>query len=109
MVENMIVFGGLAAMVGVALFHVALGMTLRANPATRIPFNRNAAIIPGGSVVIRVIGAGLIVLGAVLLSTSAWYWPFIVVLTGPVPAVAVVTFHNRKVAGRTVVHNASAQ
>lgn len=105
----MILFGGLVAVVGVVLFHMALGMTLRANPATRIPFNRNAASIPGGSVVMRGIGAGLIVLGAVLLSTSAWYWPFIVVLAGPVPAVAIVTFHNRKVAGRTVEHNASAR
>lgn len=66
----MILFGGVAALVGVVLFHVALRMTLRANPKTRIPFNRNAAIIPGGSVAMRVIGAGLIVLGAVLLSTS---------------------------------------
>lgn len=105
----MILLGGLAAVVGVVLFHVALGMTLRANPATRIPFYRNAAITSRGSAVMRAIGAGLIVLGAVLLSTSAWYWPFIVVLAGPVTALAAITFHNRKVAGRTVGHNASSQ
>ncbi|MGO1532287.1 MAG: hypothetical protein ACTIKQ_01720 [Microbacterium sp.] len=105
----MILFGGVAALVGVVLFHVALRMTLRANPKTRIPFNRNAAIIPGGSVAMRVIGAGLIVLGAVLLSTSAWYWPFIVVLAGPVPAVTVVTIHNRKVPDQPVGPEASTQ
>ncbi|MCE7481059.1 hypothetical protein LZG07_03820 [Microbacterium profundi] len=91
------------------LFHVALGMTLRANPASRVPFYRNAAIIPGGSVAMRVIGAGLIVLGVVLLSTSAWYWPFIVVLAGPVAALTVITIHNRKVTNQLAEHKASAQ
>lgn len=97
------------ALVGVVLFHVALGMTLRANPASRVPFYRNAAIIPGGSVAMRVIGAGLIVLGVVLLSTSAWYWPFIVVLAGPVAALTVITIHNRKVTNQLAEHKASAQ
>ncbi len=88
---------------------MALGMTLRANPASRVPFYRNAAIIPGGSVAMRVIGAGLIVLGVVLLSTSAWYWPFIVVLAGPVAALTVITIHNRKVTNQLAEHKASAQ
>ena len=105
----MILFGGVAALVGVVLFHLALRMTLRANPTTRIPFNRNAAIIPSGSVAMRVIGAGLIVLGVVLISTSAWYWPYIVVLAGPVAAVTVVTIHNRKVANQPARHKASAR
>ncbi|MGL3150032.1 hypothetical protein ACSS7Z_06675 [Microbacterium sp. A82] len=105
----MILFGGVAAIVGVVLFHVALGMTLRANPVTRIPFHRNAVAIPSGSVALRALGAGLIVLGAVLLGTIAWYWPFIVVLAGPVAALIVITLHNRKVANRSAGHNASAQ
>lgn len=33
-----------------------LGITLRANPSTRVPFYRNAAVIPGGSVAMRAIG-----------------------------------------------------
>src|SRR5690606_26500083 len=102
--ENMILFSGLAAIVGVVLFHLALGMTLRANPTTRIPFHRNAEIIPGGSVAMRAIGAGLIVLGAALLGTNAWYWPFIVVLVGPVAALAVILLHNWKVANQAAGH-----
>ena len=51
----------------------------------------------------------LLVLGAVLLSTSAWYWPFIVVLAGPVAALIVITIHNRKTANQSAAHNASAQ
>lgn len=105
----MILLGGVAALVGIVLFHMALGMTLRANPSTRVPFYRNAAVIPGGSVAIRAIGAGLIVLGAVLLSTSAWYWPFIVVLAGPVAALIVINLHNRKVSDQPVGPKDSAQ
>ncbi|MDA4892705.1 MULTISPECIES: hypothetical protein [Microbacterium] len=93
----MIVFGGFAAVVGVVLFHMALGMTLRANPTARVPFYRNAAIIPNGSVAMRAVGAGLVVLGSVLLGTSAWYWPFVVVLAGPVAALIVIALHNRRV------------
>lgn len=93
----MVVFGGVVAFVGVVLFHVALGMTLRANPASRVPVGRNAAAIPDGSAAVRGVGGVLLVLGAVLLSTNAWYWPFLVALAGPVTALAVITFHNRKV------------
>lgn len=105
----MILFGGVAALVGVVLFHVALGMTLRASPTTRNPFYRNAEKIPAGSVALRAIGGGLIVLGAILLSTNAWYWPFIVVLAGPIAALTVITIHNRKVENQPAGHKASAE
>jgi hypothetical protein len=103
----MITLGWSAAILGVALFHVALIITVRANPDTRIPFNRNAEITPTGSVALRVCGAGLIVLGTVLLGaallgTDAWYWPFAVVLAGPIVATTVATFHNKKVAARAI-------
>lgn len=103
----MITFGWSAAILGVVLFHAALIVTIRANPDTRIPFARNAEIIPTGSVALRVCGAGLIVVGTVLLcevllGTDAWYWPFAVVLAGPIVATMVVTFHNKKVAERTI-------
>lgn len=93
----MIVLSGLAAVIGVILFHVALGMTMRANPTTRIPFYRNAEVIPAGSVAMRATGAGLLVFGIAMLATDAWYLPFIVVLVGPVVALAAIVIHNRRV------------
>ncbi len=92
----MLMFGWIAATVGIVLFHVALTMTLRANPTTRVPFYRNAEIVPSGSLAMRAVGAGLIVLATVLLSTKAWYWPLAIVLTGPIAAVTVIAFHNKK-------------
>ena len=105
----MILLNGLTVVIGLIIFHSALGMTLRANATTRVPFYRNAQIVPVGTVVLRVTGASLLVLGAVLLSTSAWYWPFIVVLAGPIAALIVITIHNRKIANQSAAHNASAQ
>lgn len=98
--EHMLMFSWLAATVGVVLFHVALTLTLHANPATRIPFYRNAKMVPAGSVALRATGAGLIVFGAAMLSTSAWYWPFVIVLAGPIAALIVIIFHNKNVATR---------
>lgn len=95
---HMLMFGWLTATVGILLFHVGLTMTLRANQTTRVPFYRNAEIVPSGSVAMRAIGAGLIVLGAVLLSTHAWYWPLAIVLAGPSAALAVIALHNKKAA-----------
>jgi hypothetical protein len=98
----MIAFGWSAAILGVVLFHAALIMTVRANPDSRIPFHRNAGRIPTGSIALRAGGAGLIVLGAALLSTDAWYWPFAVVVAGPIAALMVIIFHNQKVAARAI-------
>ncbi|WP_309128149.1 hypothetical protein [Microbacterium sp.] len=91
----MFALGVLAATVGAILFHVSLGMTLRANSAVRVPFRRNAAIVPPGSIALRAAGAGLLVLGAVLLSTESWFWPLIIVVAGPVTALVAITIHNR--------------
>lgn len=99
--DHMLVFGWLVATVGVLLFHVALTMTLRANPATRIPFYRNADAVPARSLALRATGAGLIVFGAAMLSTSAWYWPLAIVLAGPIAALLVIAFHNKKVMTRS--------
>lgn len=46
----------------------------------------------------RVIGAGFIVLGIVLLGVNAWWVPFAIVLAGPVVALMVIAIHNRSVA-----------
>lgn len=43
----MILLNGLTVVIGLIIFHSALGMTLRANVTTRVPFYRNAQIIPG--------------------------------------------------------------
>ncbi|MEJ1086889.1 hypothetical protein WDU99_01005 [Microbacterium sp. Mu-80] len=98
----MLMFGWIAAVAGVVLFHVALTMTMRANPAARMPFYRNAEIIPVGSVGMRAGGAGLTVLGAALLGTVDWYWPFVVVLAGPIATLVVIAVHNRRVEAQAI-------
>lgn len=94
----MFLAGLLSAIAGVALFHTALARTVRANPSTEIPFSRNPGTAPAGSIAMRAVGAGLIVLAAGLLSTTAWFWPFIVILAGPVAALVVILIHNNRVA-----------
>ena len=94
----MTVFGGLTALLGMLLFQRALGMTLRANPSTKIPYWRNAQVRPLGSTSLRALGAALLVMGAVLLGTTGWYWPFLLVLAGPGAALLSIATHNRRVA-----------
>lgn len=91
-------FGILIAVAGLVLFHTALAITLRANPRSRVPFWRNPVTIPTGSVAMRAIGAGFIVLGVVLLGVNAWWAPFVIVLAGPVVALIAIAIHNRSVA-----------
>lgn len=94
----MVVFGGLVAFLGMLLFQRALGLTLRANEARRIPFWRNADIVPAGSIALRAIGAGLLILGTVLLAPAGWYLPLVVALAGPGAALLAIHTHNRRVA-----------
>lgn len=93
----MFVFGMTAAVVGIVIFHTALGMTLRANATTRVPFGRAPRKTPDRSIALRAVGAGLIVLGAALVSTAGWLWTIMVVLAGPVAALVVLALHNRRV------------
>ncbi|UYO96636.1 hypothetical protein OED01_13655 [Microbacterium sp. M28] len=90
----MFVFGVLAAVTGVVVFHLALASTLHANAGIRIPLFRNGEVVPRGSVALRAIGAGLIVFGAVMLGMTAWYLPFLVILVGPVAALVAIVVHN---------------
>ncbi|WP_406246970.1 hypothetical protein ACI7YT_16335 [Microbacterium sp. M] len=99
----MFVFGVLAAVTGVVVFHLALASTMRANAGIRIPFFRNAEVVPRGSVVLRAIGAGLIVFGAVMLGLTAWYLPFLVILVGPVATFVAIVVHNRSTQRRAEV------
>lgn len=89
--------GAISATIGLLLFHMSLGMTLRANRARRVAFHRNAATVPAGSVPLRAAGAGLLVLGAVLLSSADWWWPIVVVFAGPVAALLAILVHNRRI------------
>ncbi|KQZ25175.1 hypothetical protein ASD43_13075 [Microbacterium sp. Root553] len=84
----MFVAGVVAAVLGIVLFHVALGRTLRANAADRIPMGGRTKTIPRGSVAMRAAGAGLIVLGAGLMSTGGVLWAVMVILVGPVAALS---------------------
>lgn len=90
-------FGMLIAVGGLMLFHTALTITVRANQRSRIPFWNNAEKIPAGTVAMRAIGAGFIVLGMVLLGVNAWWAPFVIVLAGPIVALIVIAIHNRSV------------
>ena len=90
----MFVFGVVAAVTGVIAFHLALASTVRANAGIRIPFFRRPEIVPHGSIALRAAGAGLLVFGAVMLSTTAWYLPFLVILVGPVAASVAIVVHN---------------
>lgn len=97
----MIVIGGLAALIGVLLFQRALGMTLRANPRSRIPYFRNPLTSPPGLIGLRALGTALMVLGAIMLVFVGWYWPLVIVLLGPVATFLGILAHNRRVARAT--------
>lgn len=93
----MLAFSGLIAMIGVMCFQRALGVTLRANRDTRIPYFGSPVHTPAGTHSLRALGAGLMVFGGVLLALSAWYWLLVVVLLGPVLTFFTIWSHNARV------------
>lgn len=93
----MFVTGVVVAVIGILLFQVALGKTLRANSAARIPWGGRPETSPRGTVAMRAVGAGLGILGASLMSTAGWHWTAMVVLAGPVAALVAIALHNRRV------------
>lgn len=94
----MFVVGIVASVAGILLFHTALSRTIRANELTPIPFGKRPQTSPRGSATMRGIGAGLIVLGAVLVAGEGWQWVMMIVIAGPAAAFAVLALHNRRVA-----------
>lgn len=88
-------FGWVAAIAGNVLFIASLVLTVRANPGRRIPFNRNPPVVPPGSIAMRSIGAGLLVFGAVGLSSMFDYWSVLIVFVGVLAAMVVIPIHNR--------------
>lgn len=93
----MFVAGVVAAVLGIVLFHVALGKTLRANASDRIPAGRRPTVSPRGSVALRAAGAGLMILGAALVSGEGLHWTVLVLLAGPVAAMIAIGLHNQRV------------
>jgi len=93
----MFIVGVLAAVAGIVLFHTALGRTITANATARIPFGSRPPVSPHGTVPMRALGAGLIVLGAVFVGTAGWQWTAMVVVAGPLTALAIIGLHNRRV------------
>lgn len=88
------VWGWMAAAVGTALFVASLILTVRANRGARIPFFRNPSKIPRGSITMRSIGAGLLVFGAVGLSSVYGYWSVLIAFAAVMAAMVVIPFHN---------------
>lgn len=90
-------FGWIAAIAGNVLFIGSLVLTVRANPGRRIPFSRNPPVIPPGSIAMRSVGAGLLVFGAVGLSSMFGYWSVLIAFVGVVAAMVVIPIHNSSV------------
>ena len=88
--------GAVVGAVGAVLFIASLIRTIRANPDTRIPFNRNPAVIPAGSIAMRSIGAGLLVFGGAALTNTLGIWSVIVVVGVVLVTLAVITVHNHR-------------
>ena len=97
----MVVVGWFALALGAALFLGSLGMTLRANPRSVVPYNRNAEVVPRYTILTRSAGAALFVIAAVLLGSVTGYWvvliPAAIVLSG----LAAIVRHNRRVKTET--------
>ncbi|KRA23319.1 hypothetical protein ASD65_01960 [Microbacterium sp. Root61] len=83
------------------LFLTSFALTLRANANVRIPYWRNARIIPPGTVLMRSAGAGLTVLGAVPLSANGWGWMLILLGMLAIPLL-MIPIHNGRVARQAV-------
>lgn len=101
----MIVFGWAATIVGAVLFLAALGMTLHANSSVRVPFYRNAEVVPSASITMRSVGAGLLVFGAAALSLATSYWTLVVAVAVLAIVLIAIIIHNRKVESRSVRRN----
>lgn len=95
----MVFIGWLMMVVGIVLFFVSLGMTLRANPHTHVPYNRNPPVVPRYAVPMRSVSAGLFVFAAVFLGSVTGYWVVVIPVAAVLVTAACVLIHNRAVAG----------
>ena len=93
----MLVLGLVVTVVGTALFFISLGMTLRANPTTIVPYHRNPDIVPRYTVLMRSVGAGLFVFCTVLLGPTIGYWAVLIPTVITVVTLTSMILHNRAV------------
>lgn len=90
-------FGWIAVAVGMGLFIVSFARMVRANPSTRIPYLRNPQVYPSGTIAMRSIGAGVLVIGAAALAPTLGYWVAPIVFALPLIVMpATISLHNRR-------------
>lgn len=92
------VFGILLALGGAVIFAVSAKMIISVNPESRVPqwFGRPERH-PGRAYVVRGSAVFALMAGALLLADEIGPWALVLVLIGAVPAVALVSRHNRDV------------
>lgn len=90
-------FGWIAVAVGIVLFIVSFARMVRANPDRRIPYFRNVEVNPSGTIAMRSIGAGVLVIGAAALTPTLGYWVAPIVFALPLIVMpATIAVHNRR-------------
>ncbi len=89
-------FGWIAVALGMVLFIVSFALMVRANPDARIPYLRNPEVNPSGTIVMRSICVGLLVIGAAALTSTLGYWAPIVIALPLIVMPATTAVHNRR-------------
>lgn len=91
------IFGWIAVVVGVALYIVGFLWMVRANAGARIPYLRTASANPGGAILLRSIGVGLLVIGGAALAPTLGYGIIPIVFLLPLVAMpAGIALHNQR-------------
>ncbi|MGO3648536.1 hypothetical protein [Agrococcus casei] len=93
----MLVLGWAAMSLGMVLFSASLVVTLRANPDTIVPYNRNPLVVPRYSILMRSVGAGLIVIAIAALLSDTGPWPVVIPALIAVVGLGLVLRHNASV------------
>lgn len=99
----MLVFGWIALAAGSALFAFAFLRMIRANRETHIPYFRNPPVNPSGTITMRSVGMGLLIIGAAALVSTVGFW--VVLHAAGFPLIltfAGIEAHNRWVNNSTV-------
>ncbi|MGV8852449.1 MAG: hypothetical protein ACOH1M_07780 [Rhodoglobus sp.] len=91
------VVGWALMIVGAAMLLWSLTLTVRANTTTRIPYWRNSVVIAPGSIILRSVGVGLLIFGAVTFSPSPVYGTAALLLLALLPALIIIPARNRRI------------
>lgn len=89
-------FGWVAVTLGMVLFIVSFALMVRANPDARIPYLRNPEVNPSGTITMRSISAGLLVIGAAALTSTLGYWALIMFALPLIVMPATIAVHNHR-------------